>query len=504
MDKNGVPPTQNQASAQSSGEESWLVRFGKSLFWFICSVKLAVVVIVALTGALITATIMESLYDTPTAQYWVYQSAWFHGILLLLGVEILLVALSRIPWKRHHGPFLMAHAGILILLFGSWLTDQFGLDGSLRIAEGEVGTVVESNYPTLMISDNESHVRSMPIRWIPPTETFKGLEVPDYGLTIDQFITHAEPIYNFVPNEDKSASNAPLPAVKIRLQGGPMRITQDLWLWAGSPNWNEIQAGPSTLILAKTGADQSKEKVGRGPRFVVEPKTNGDLEYRAYSSTGQFKSGVLKSGKINGSAIDPGWKGNVQLTVLEWVPNAQSRVTYKASEVQYGEQAPSSAIHIKTAGGTSDIWLGLGDRAILSSQGKDMGIAYYPKRVVLPFGIRLEKFAVTYYEGSRSPATYASRVSVMDGDKGASDIEISMNEPLKHSGITFYQASYEEAQPRPTVTILSVNRDPGRAYKYIGSLLIVLGSILLFASKYKKAKVTRAVPAPAVAAEVET
>ena len=37
--------------------------------------------------------------------------------------------------------------------------------------------------------------------------------------------------------------------------------------------------------------------------------------------------------------------------------------------------------------------------------------------------------------------------------------------------------------------ILSVNRDPGRAMKYWGSILIVLGSILLFAMKYWKKKV---------------
>jgi hypothetical protein len=66
-----------------------------------------------------------------------------------------------------------------------------------------------------------------------------------------------------------------------------------------------------------------------------------------------------------------------------------------------------------------------------------------------------------------------------------------MNEPLTVKGITLYQASYEDAQPRPVVSIFSVNRDPGRPWKYLGSLLIVLGSIILFAVKYRKSKATQ-------------
>lgn len=67
-----------------------------------------------------------------------------------------------------------------------------------------------------------------------------------------------------------------------------------------------------------------------------------------------------------------------------------------------------------------------------------------------------------------------------------------MNEPLKHSGFTLYQTSYEPGDPRPITSILSVNRDPGRGAKYLGSLLIVLGAIWLFAMKYRRAPARKA------------
>ena len=74
-------------------------------------------------------------------------------------------------------------------------------------------------------------------------------------------------------------------------------------------------------------------------------------------------------------------------------------------------------------------------------------------------------------------ASYESEVNVPE----LGDLVISMNEPLKHEGLTFYQASFHEDDAgRPIASVLSVNKDPGRFLKYLGSLLIVLGSIVLF------------------------
>jgi cytochrome c biogenesis protein ResB len=65
---------------------------------------------------------------------------------------------------------------------------------------------------------------------------------------------------------------------------------------------------------------------------------------------------------------------------------------------------------------------------------------------------------------------------------GGHDVVISMNEPLKYNGYTFYQSSFErdERTGKPAISILSVNYDPGRWIKYLGSMLMVLGSIILF------------------------
>ena len=55
-----------------------------------------------------------------------------------------------------------------------------------------------------------------------------------------------------------------------------------------------------------------------------------------------------------------------------------------------------------------------------------------------------------------------------------------MNKPLEYGGYTFYQASYQVEEGAPPISVLSVNYDPGRWLKYVGSMLLVLGIVIMF------------------------
>ncbi len=460
------------------------------LFFALSSLKLAVLVILSLAFSMGTATVLESLYDTPTAQYWIYRSGWFHSILALLGVNILCVALSRYPWKKKHFPFLLAHAGILILLIGSWMTDQWGVDGNLRVTEGEIGRVVELDSASWVISEGEQ-TYSLPVRWLPPGVAFQALKARSLGLSldlqVDRFLSHADPIVSFIPNLEPSVSSKKsLPALRLRMAGGPMGISQEIWLWEGAEDWKSFQAGPARITW---GDSASRDSNPLGRPSVVFQFEKGILSFIAQSSEGKKVRGRIQKNQIAGYVIHPGWKGNVTLTLEEWIPHAMASTHYQSARVQYGSQAPTSAIHLVGPDGV-ELWLGLGDRASLHIAGRDVDVGYFPKRIVLPFGIRLDRFTVEHDQGTLSPASYASRVTVWDG-KGQKDVTISMNEPLEMGVYTIYQASYEEGDPRPVTSIFAVNQDPGRECKYLGSFLIVLGSILLFGVKYKRSWTSR-------------
>ena len=488
--------------------KSSFFRITDVIFRFLSSLRLAVISIIGLSASLAAATVIESLYDTPTGKYWVYNSWWFRGLLLMLGTNILCVALSRYPWKKHHGPFLTAHVGIMTLLIGAWITDQYGLDGHIRLNEGESSSQVELDDPKLLISDGDS-LTAHAVKWTPPGAKFSPMDLPKFDLKVDQYITFADPSVSFIPAEtdDRTA----LPAVQLIVKGGPMKITQEYWMWLGDPSWSMLQAGPAFLLF--TGLDSKGGRLPHAPEqaFKVVPgrpqldlkvQENGDLLYRAVASSGEMKSAVLKAGEIEGKVIEPGWKGGVTLTVAKWIPRAANKVTYVPSKTQYGTNAPSSAVHVVAGKGGpgSEMWLGLGDRAVLRVAGRDIGLGYMNQKVAIPFAVRLEHFNIDYWDGTRDPKSYASKVSVLDPKITRANMDISMNEPLEHGGITFYQASYENGDPRPTVSIFSVNRDPGRAAKYWGSILLVLGAAWLFANKYRKNKKAIAAQAKALAA----
>jgi len=474
-----------------------LTQFFSRIFRLFSSLKFAVLVMSGLTAAMIAATVLESIYDTPTGQYFVYRAFWFYALLFLLGVNIFVVAVSRWPWKKHHTAFLLAHAGILLLLIGSWITYQWGLDAMMRVKEGESSSRVEVNEPQLILSEG-SQVEMMPIKWLPPQVKFKPFTLKNYPIEMVDYISRADADYTFVP-APTSSEEASLPAfagVLVRIEGGMMRIRQEYWVWGGDRSYSRVQAGPALVVLKNEGTPGSLRDLlaaqggVNGPALALSvDSVSAQVSYLSRNSEGVFREGKAQAGQ----EIEPGWRGGVKVAFDKVIPRAIPEVSYRPAKVQYGPQAPPSAIQIQAAG--SRMWLGSGDRATLQLGERRISIAYTPKTYLLPYALQLERFEIQYYEGTRQPASYSSQVRIVKEKDSTSDpITISMNEPLENEGLTFYQSSYEDAQPRPTVSIFTVNRDPGRGLKYLGSILLVAGSVLLFYRKLKQSRKRVSVP----------
>ena len=465
----------------------------KKLFKFLSSFQMAVIVIVLLAVSQGVATFIESAQSTRAAQYWVYQTYWFYGILGLLGVSIACVALSRFPWKKRHGPFLMAHVGILTLLFGSFLTYQYGIDASLMVSEGQKENRIEFQDATFSVTDGKT-MKTIPVGWVPSGVRFAPVDLPEFEVRLAGFITHAEPKFQF-KEAPADYTGKIAPAIHFRLKGGPLPFAREFWLWAGSPDWASVPLGPAVFhIMPGWMEAQPLEKDQFGSlmgRFLFQPNTDQSLSYLSQTRKGALKKGKLKPEEIKDGMIEPGWMG-LQVTIKDYIIRAMNDTQYVPSRNQKGNEAAPSALMAEVNG--EQVWLGEGDRArITTEDGKMLQMVYTRRQLALPFSIQLERFNIQHYEGTANPASFESEVKVVDPDAKDEKITISMNEPLHWKGITFYQSSYIPESPRPTTSIFSVNRDPGRIWKYLGSLLIVLGSIWLFAAKYlgKKKKVVK-------------
>lgn len=116
----------------------------------------------------------------------------------------------------------------------------------------------------------------------------------------------------------------------------------------------------------------------------------------------------------------------------------------------------------------------------LSVDGKNIVVYMTKKSKVLPFELTLTKFKMDKDPGTNNPASYESFISKFQ-DGTTTNHHVFMNNPMKHDGITFYQASYSKDETTDQYSsTLSVNIDQGRFLKYLGSILLVLGSIWHF------------------------
>lgn len=112
----------------------------------------------------------------------------------------------------------------------------------------------------------------------------------------------------------------------------------------------------------------------------------------------------------------------------------------------------------------------------LSIMGKSVVFEITKDSINLPFELALTQFKMDKDPGTNNPASYESFVKLFSDGKSTNH-HVFMNNPIKHSGYTLYQASYAEGNDGQYSSTLAVNVDQGRAMKYLGSLMLVLGAV---------------------------
>ncbi len=103
------------------------------------SMVIAIVLMLLLMVVLGWATFVENKYGPGVSLFAIYRSWWFDALLALFGFNVLCAMLARLPWRRGHVPFVVAHLGVLILLIGCWVTSRYGIEAQLTVYEGELG-----------------------------------------------------------------------------------------------------------------------------------------------------------------------------------------------------------------------------------------------------------------------------------------------------------------------------------------------------------------------------
>ena len=145
-------PTQRGERQPSPSWVDRLARGVDAIYRFLASLKLAVITLGTLAATLSYATFFESWYGTGAAQEYIYRSPGFAILLAFLGMNILCAALIRYPRKKRQTGFVITHAGLLIILAGSYYSVRTADEGQVGMLEGDVkGELVRIDYPVIRV-----------------------------------------------------------------------------------------------------------------------------------------------------------------------------------------------------------------------------------------------------------------------------------------------------------------------------------------------------------------
>lgn len=134
--RTGAKASKSENAAGESGG-SKLGHALDAIFRFLSSLKLAVISLSTLAGVLAYATFYEKWHGTAAVQDEIYKHPGFAILLAFLGINILCAALIRYPWTKRQTGFVITHAGLLVVLLGSWISFSVTDDGQVGMVEGD-------------------------------------------------------------------------------------------------------------------------------------------------------------------------------------------------------------------------------------------------------------------------------------------------------------------------------------------------------------------------------
>ncbi len=526
-----------------------LTSFYRKVELFFGNLKFAVVIILLFAVSLGYGTFMESYHGTEYANRLIYKSFWFMGIQFCMFLSILFATLIRLPPKKHLYGFYVIHAGLIILFVGSYVTYQSGVDGTitlspnlparqiqlsddeLRIQFPSRGKEVSVDLPfTAMKKDlgyeyegiklksflpfAENKLDWMPVKIVDPAQTSSKYRL--YNENFGEFIT-----LSLHPQSDFNNTQQ-LGPLNVHYMPGPLTDCFGKNTPDGLIVWN----GESTACIAPSAKELKRKKNASGRtmvevefdnhtiRFLPElsplplndkMELDENSKYRVFSKklfeksphlflfgkTAAFYNKETSKWEAHPfneqNEVTLPWMG-FKVRLLEHRDDAYpTMIPQYMKPVQENGQVVAGgmkALEVEVNG--QNFWVKSNEPIAFTQDGERITFELGKKNLLLPYELVLDRFKMDTDPGTSTPASFESFITLFKGNEGSEKHHVYMNNPLKYQNFTFYQASYFQTNEGPYGSVLSVNFDPGRFWKYLGCLLLVLGSIWHFVLRKKK------------------
>jgi len=419
------------------------------------------------------ATGVETYYDTATAQKMIYKAVWFEWIIFILFVNLIAnIFRYQLLKKKEKIGSLIFHASFLVIVIGAFVTRNTGFEGMMSIPENKAVNYILSAETFLQIKvDDKDQQYTFDIPMVVTEHTNN-----DFTHEIE-FPGNTEPITiaykNFLP---KYTSFDTLKTVE---EGS--KFLHIVTVGESSRNDNYLKDGE---IFVDNGLKLSFNSNTESDAIQITETDSGYFVFSPYDLE-YFQMSDRTKGVISRDSLQPFYPmrlytvGGIQFVFKQVFENAELS---KIESTHSPMGVDVLVVSILQGDKTQDVYL-TGGKGIFPSvkqfsfNGLNYRLNFGSKIVDLPFSIFLRDFELEKYPGTDRPSSYASEVTVMEGDFNL-EHRIFMNNVLDYKGYRFFQSSYN-IEGEMESTVLSVNHDWwGTWITYWGYGLMMLGFFL--------------------------
>ncbi len=490
------------------------------LWKFLTSLKVTVVLLVLSTLLVFLGTLAqvhEGLWEAQERWFksylvfrragdvwWVppfFPGGYTIGFSLLINLVAAHIKRFQFTWKKvgiH-----LTHAGIVLLLVGQLATDLLSRESFMRFDQGEGQTMgySEAHREVELVvvsgeqaSDGREKVVSFTGQALRRKLPLQGAELP-FEIRVSEFGENCEVLSHAAVKEAATQLLTAIGALE-----GRYSTAETLPAEAERALENQGRAAVWEDALKAVG-EKDRDIVAAARRVAADPAREGLL--RAELKT-RFKAQMLgafqkmppmqlandrmRAMKYVGREISEGRSVDPEAIPAAAPQGAGLRaILLPQPEVRGMDQqntpfAKIELLHKGTSLGTWLVssWLNLQE---VSVDGRTFKIGLRNERYYQPFSLKLVKTTHEVYPGTDIPKNFQSHVLLENASTGEKrEIDISMNNPLRYGGLTFYQHQMGRTEPNggKGTSVLQVVRNPGWITPYLGCAIVSLGMLWQF------------------------
>ena len=440
---------------------------------YLVSMSFTGVLLLVFAVSIGTATFIENDFGPVGSQAVVYKALWFELLLLWLTINMITTVFTNKLYLKEKWPNLTFHLAFIIILIGAGITRFFGVEGIMHIREGESSSsiVSDATYISATIlagEEKESFNKKVLFTPVKKSRFSQNVSIGNNEAKLK--------LISFIQNATQIVENDP--------ENGVPTITLVIAGRNGRENKYLTQGNSINVRGIRVGFDVED---GSALQFV---HTDEGLKFMSSQVIKTLSMDTRLEGQIEAdSVVDAPFRHLLTIGETNFVLgafNPTGTVKIVSAPTEQGAASLDAVVMSVEAGNTYEELILFGGRGIVGNpQFVQMGelnlkLAYGAIRMDVPFAVQLRDFELERYPGSDSPSSYASEVTVLDGETHF-PFRIYMNNILSYKGYRLYQSSYDKDEKG---TILSVNKDRAGTYvTYFGYLMLAIGLIWVLFSK---------------------